>query len=134
MTGLDSGADDYLCKPFKLQELQARVRALMRRTDVETGNTLTFGDLSMNTATRVVTRSEAPVEITAREFDLLEMFLRNPRHVLTKEQILNQLWGWEYEGNANVVEVHVSALRSKLGDNDRRIIRTVRGTGYSLGG
>jgi DNA-binding response OmpR family regulator len=117
VTGLDSGADDYLCKPFKLQELQARVRALLRRTGVETGNTLTFGDLSMNTATRVVTRAESPVEITAREFDLLEMFLRNPRHVLTKEQILNQLWGWEYEGNANVVEVHVSALRSKLGDN-----------------
>jgi two-component system response regulator MprA len=134
VTGLDSGADDYLCKPFKLQELQARVRALLRRTGVETGNTLTFGDLSMNTATRVVTRAESPVEITAREFDLLEMFLRNPRHVLTKEQILNQLWGWEYEGNANVVEVHVSALRSKLGDNERRIIRTVRGTGYSLGG
>ena len=78
--------------------------------------------------------SEVVLDLTGREFELLEMLLRHPHQVLTKEQLLNQVWGWEFEGNTNVVEVHMSALRTKLGDTDRKLIRTVRGLGYALGG
>ena len=88
----------------------------------------------MNRATREVSRGGRPVDLTLREFELLELLLRRPRQVFTRDQILNQLWGWDFAGDTNVVEVHVSALRAKLGDQERRLIRTVRGVGYALGG
>ncbi len=131
--GLDSGADDYLVKPFAYEELLARVRALLRRQATRVRRTMRFADLSMDMGTREVRRGPHPIALTAREFDLLQHFLRNPRQVLTRERILDAVWGFDFETTSNAVDVYVGYLRQKLeADGQPRLIHTVRGVGYVL--
>jgi len=132
VAGLDGGADDYIVKPFRFQELLARVRAVLRRRGKTLHQILRYADVVLNRDTREVWRNNAPVALTPREFDLLELFLSHPKQVFSRETILNRLWGYHYIGDTNVVEVHISSLRDKLGDVDRRLIQTVRGVGYCL--
>ncbi len=133
VTGLDSGADDYLVKPFALDELLARVRALLRRRGAIPGEILRFGDLSLDTASREVDRGGEAITLTAQEFDLLELFMRHPRQVLTRTVIFERVWGYDFSGQSNVIDVYVRYLRSKLEDGGRpRLIHTVRSVGYAL--
>lgn len=135
--GLDIGADDYLVKPFALEELLARVRALLRRYDERKTETvqLSFEDLKLDTETREVFRGKRKIELTTREFDLLHMFMVNPRKVLAKEQIMDRIWGYDYTGESNVIEVYIAMLRQKLEEQgEKRLIHTVRGAGYVLRG
>ena len=131
--GLEAGADDYLPKPFKFKELLARVRAVLRRR-LPVERLLRFGELVLNRDTREVLVDGRPAVLTPREFDLLEVFMLHPRQVLSREQLLDRIWGIDYLGDGNLIEVHISALRDKLGDQERRLIRTVRGVGYALSG
>ncbi|UNO40504.1 response regulator transcription factor [Streptomyces sp. MST-110588] len=141
VTGLDAGADDYLVKPFELDELLARIRALLRRSSYaaaagprpEEGELLTFADLRMDLSTREVTRGGRPVELTRTEFTLLEMFLAHPRQVLTREQILKAVWGFDFEPTSNSLDVYVMYLRRKTeAGGEPRLVHTVRGVGYVL--
>ncbi|GGV90141.1 response regulator transcription factor [Streptomyces gelaticus] len=140
VTGLDAGADDYLVKPFELDELFARIRALLRRSSyaaaaggVPDDNVLAFADLRMNLATREVTRGTRRVELTRTEFTLLEMFLAHPRQVLTREQILKAVWGFDFEPSSNSLDVYVMYLRRKTeAGGEPRLVHTVRGVGYAL--
>jgi two-component system response regulator MprA len=134
VAGLDAGADDYLVKPFVLEELLARLRALLRRNGASAGNgTLTFRDLSLDAGTRQVRRGPRSIELTRTEFLLLELFLLNPRRVLTRALIFERVWGYDFGPSSNALEVYVGYLRRKLErDGEPRLIQTVRGVGYVL--
>lgn len=133
VAGLDAGADDYLTKPFSFVELFARLRALVRRGARERPAVLRSGDLALDPATKRVTRGTEPIELTSKEFALLEFFMRHPGEVLTRTRIIEHVWDFAYEGDSNVVDVYVRYLREKIDRPfGRDSIQTVRGTGYRL--
>ncbi|SDH18036.1 two-component system, OmpR family, response regulator MprA [Rhodococcus triatomae] len=136
VAGLDAGADDYLPKPFALEELLARLRALLRRAGPdpdEDSEALVFEDLTLDPVTREVTRGERPISLTRTEFSLLEMLMANPRRVLTRSRILEEVWGYDFPTSGNALEVYVGYLRRKTeADGEPRLIHTVRGVGYVL--
>jgi two-component system, OmpR family, response regulator MprA len=136
--GLDLGADDYLVKPFALEELLARVRALLRRKEAagEAGSQrLIFEDIVMDLDSREVTRAGQRLELTAKEFELLHLFLQNPKRLLTRDLIMDKIWGYDYSGESNVLEVYIAMLRQKTEEHGgKRVIQTIRGAGYILRG
>lgn len=134
VAGLDSGADGYMVKPFDFDELLARVRALLRRVQTKTTREeLRFADLVLNTATREVFRGSRRLELTAREFDVLSLFMQHPRQVLTRDIIYERIWDYDFGGESNIIEVYVRYLRSKMEANgEPRLLHTSRGVGYVL--
>jgi two-component system response regulator MprA len=136
VAGLDAGADDYLPKPFALEELLARMRALLRRTTIDgqaESAAMTFTDLTLDPVTREVTRGSRPISLTRTEFALLEMLIANPRRVLTRSRILEEVWGYDFPTSGNALEVYVGYLRRKTeAEGEPRLIHTVRGVGYVL--
>jgi two-component system, OmpR family, response regulator len=135
IAGLTAGGDDYVTKPFSLEEVVLRLRALMRRARVTSeaeGSVLTVGDLALDEDSREVHRGGEPVQLTATEFELVRFFMRNPRRVLSKAQILDRVWSYDFGGQANVVELYVSYLRKKIDAGREPMIHTVRGAGYVL--
>jgi two-component system response regulator MprA len=131
--GLDAGADDYMVKPYELEELLARIRALLRRTRMEQSPVYTFNDLVLDTSTRQAMRNNRVIHLTAKEYELLEIFIRHPRQVLTREVIFDRVWGYDFGGESNVLDVYIRYLREKLEMNkESRLIFTVRGVGYVM--
>ena len=133
VTGLDAGADDYVVKPFSIEELLARVRAHLRRTQPQETDVLQYEDLSLNRSSREVFRGKRSIELTAKEFDLLEYLILHPRQVITRDRILEEVWGYDFMGDSNIIEVYIRYLRLKLeAEGEKRLIQTVRGVGYVL--
>lgn len=134
VAGLDAGADDYVVKPFSVEELLARVRAHLRRgKETDSTDILIFDDLSLNRRSREVYRGERLIELTAKEFDLLDYLLTHPRQVITRDRILEEVWGYDFMGDSNIIEVYIRYLRLKLeAKNEKRLLQTVRGVGYVL--
>jgi DNA-binding response OmpR family regulator len=131
--GLEAGADDYVVKPFTFEVLLARVRALLRRQQAEHPPVLAFADLTLDTGSHTVRRGQREVVLTSLEFKLLHTFLEHPQQVLSKDTLLDRVWGYDFGGNANVVEVYVKQLRQKLeGQGEPRLLHTIRGAGYVL--
>ncbi|HYM49072.1 MAG TPA: response regulator transcription factor [Candidatus Limnocylindrales bacterium] len=130
--GLEVGADDYLVKPFDFGELLARIRAVMRRRNPTAGPVLRVQDLTLDEASREVMRAGEPVELSGREFDLLRLLMLHPNQVLPRDRILDQVWGYNFFGDANNVEVYIRYLRQKLHDEQHQVIQTVRGVGYRI--
>ncbi|WP_338542685.1 response regulator transcription factor [Paenibacillus tundrae] len=138
VTGLDTGADDYLVKPFALEELLARVRALLRRkADIvdKQDNRLVYEDIVLDNDSREVLRDGQRLELTAKEFELLNLFMQNPKRVLSRDLIMDKIWGYDYSGESNVLEVYIAMLRQKTEEyGGKRLIQTIRGAGYILRG
>ncbi len=131
--GLDAGADDYMVKPYDVKELLARIRALFRRSHMDQSPTLTFNDLVLDTSTRQAARNNRTIHLTAKEYDLLEMFIRHPKQILTREVIFDKVWGYDFGGESNVLDVYIRYLRKKLEiKGESRLIYTVRGVGYVM--
>jgi two-component system response regulator MprA len=133
VVGLETGADDYLVKPFAFEELLARVHALLRRHEPEAQEILRYADLSLDTASRQAKRGSRVIELSTTEYKLLVLFMRNPERVLTRELIMERVWGYDFGGESNVLEVYVRYLRKKIeACGEERLIHTVRGAGYVL--
>lgn len=130
--GLDIGADDYVVKPFSMEELLARVRAHLRHSS-QPGQMLRYADLTLDTGTRESKRGDRPIQLSTTQYELLRLFLNHPRQVLTRDLIMERVWGFDFEGESNVLEVYISQIRHKLEEGgESRLIHTVRGAGYSL--
>ena len=133
VNGLDSGADDYLVKPFALNELRARLRALLRRDSDDKNGALVAGDLMLDPATHRVQRAGTEIDLTSKEFSLLEYFMRNPNRLITREMAETHIWNYDFEGTSNVVDVYLRRLRRKIDDEyDNKLFETIRGSGYRL--
>lgn len=131
--GLDAGADDYLVKPFIYDELSARIRALLRRNSEQTSTLLQFSDLTLDLTSRIVTRNNKNIELSAKGFTILSYFMHNPNRVLTRDQIIDHAWNFDYDNDSNVIDVYVGYLRRKIDDGfDNKLLHTVRGVGYVL--
>ena len=131
--GLDSGADDYLVKPFAIEELRARLRALLRRESSDKSGLIQVGDLMLDPATHSVGRSGSAIQLTAKEYSLLEYFMRNPDRLITREMAESHIWSYDFDGTSNVVDVYIRRLRRKIDDPfDVRLFETIRGAGYRL--
>ena len=133
VNGLDYGADDYITKPFSFEELIARIRAMLRRKSEEKETILTCGDLTLDLISREVYRNNNPIELTTKEFSILEYFLRNKGRILTKSQIAEHVWNYEFDYQSNIIEVYIRYLRKKIDDSyEKKLIHTIRGVGYKI--